>query len=55
MEAWRYRDPALVYERIQEQERRRKAKNEQARQERAKQQLEELFKEPASEYDRKQD
>src|SRR5690606_11319561 len=43
MERWRMRDPALVYERIEAQERRRLSKTEEARHEVARLELESLF------------
>lgn len=46
MEAWRMKDPAKVYERIELQERAKAARAKAAVQERAKQQLKDLFKEP---------
>ncbi len=45
MERWRMADPARVYERIEAQERRRAENSKEARQERARQGLEELFRE----------
>lgn len=42
-EAWRYRDPALVYERIQEQQQRQHAKSAKGRAQRAREGLEDLF------------
>lgn len=44
-EAWRYRDPALVLERKQEQEHRQHARSAKGRAERARQGIEQLFKE----------
>lgn len=49
MERWRMRDPALVYERIEAQERRRAENSKEARQERARQELEALFEEGTDE------
>lgn len=43
MERWRFADPARVYERIEAQERRRAENSKEARQERARQELEALF------------
>lgn len=43
MERWRMRDPALVYERIEAQERRRLSRTDEARQEAARQKLEWVF------------
>lgn len=43
MERWRMRDPALVYERIEAQERRRMARSKEARQEAARLKLEAVF------------
>lgn len=43
MESWRMRDPALVYERIEAQERRRMARSKEARQEAARLKLEAVF------------
>lgn len=45
MESWRWRDPALVYERIEAQEQAKAARTPEAKQERAARKLKELFKE----------
>lgn len=46
---WMMRDPALVYERIEAQEQAKAARTPEAKQERARKELEELFKEGPSE------
>lgn len=49
MESWRYRDPAIVAERLEEMARKRAARTREARAEKARQELEKLFKERAGE------
>lgn len=46
---WAYRDPALVAERLEEMARKRAAKTRESRAEKAKQELEKLFKEKPDE------
>lgn len=53
LESWKWRDPAKVYERIEAQELARVARTPEAKQERARRELEELFKEPPSDVDNK--
>src|SRR5690606_7352902 len=49
MERWRMRDPALVYERIEAQERRRAERSEEGRQKKAKAGLKALFEDGMTE------
>ena len=53
MERWRMGDPARVYERIEAQEQAKAARTPEAKQERARKELEELFKEPPRATDNK--
>jgi len=49
MESWRYRDPAIVAERLEEMARKRAAKTRKGRSDKAREELEKLFKEKPSE------
>jgi len=53
LESWKWKDPAKVYERSEAMQRAQAARTPEAKQERARKKLEELFKEPPSDVDNK--